>query len=122
MSMHGAGAGAAWRHLRTDRSVVNNRIDRRTVGRVFRFAGPHKALITGFLAVTVVSAAMVVVTPLLVQRIVDDGILKGDRGLVAWLAIAMAGVALVSALLSIVSGWLSSRIGEGVGFHLGTPA
>ena len=77
--MHGAGAAAAWRHLRSDRSVVNNRIDRRTVGRVFRFAGPHKALIAAFLVITVIDAAMVVVIPLLVQRIVDDGILKGDR-------------------------------------------
>jgi ATP-binding cassette subfamily B protein len=120
MSMHGPGAGAAWRHLRSDRSVVNNRIDRHTVARVFRFAGPHKALISGFLAVTVVGAGMVVVTPLLVQRIVDDGILKGDRALVAWLAVAMAGVALFSALLSVVSGWLSSRIGEGLIFDLRT--
>ena len=118
--MHGAGAAAAWRHLRSDRSVVNNRIDRRTVGRVFRFAGPHKALISGFLAVTVVDAAMVVVTPLLVQRIVDDGILKGDRGLVTWLALAMAGVAVFSALLSILGGWLSSRIGEGLIYDLRT--
>src|SRR4051794_41963530 len=64
---------------------------------------------------------MVVVTPLLVQRIIDEGILKGDRGLVAWLALAMAGVALFSALVSIVSGWLSSRIGEGLIFDLRTP-
>ncbi|HEX5088788.1 MAG TPA: ABC transporter ATP-binding protein [Nocardioides sp.] len=120
MSMHGPGAGVAWRHLRSDRSVVNNRIDRRTVARVFRFAGPHKALISAFLATTVVGAGMVVVTPLLVQRIVDDGILKGDRALVAWVAVAMAGVALFSALLSIVSGWLSSRIGEGLIFDLRT--
>jgi ATP-binding cassette subfamily B protein len=118
--MHGAGAAAAWRHLRTDRSVVNNRIDRRTVGRVFRFAGPHKRLIAGFLVLTVIDAAMVVVTPLLVQRIVDDGILKGDRGLVTWLALGMAGVAVFSALLSIVSGWLSSRIGEGLIYDLRT--
>jgi ATP-binding cassette subfamily B protein len=120
MSMHGPGAAAAWRHLRSDRSVVNNRIDRRTVARVFRFAGPHKALITAFLAVTVVGAGMVVVTPLLVQRIVDNGILEGDRALVAWLALAMAGVALFSALVSVVSGWLSSRIGEGLIFDLRT--
>src|SRR5262245_17689352 len=120
MSMHGAGSAAAWRHLRSDRSVVNNRIDRRTVGRVLRFAGPHKALIAVFLVITVVDAAMVVVTPLLVQRIVDDGILAGDRALVAWLALAMAGVALFSALLSVFSGWLSSRIGEGLIFDLRT--
>ena len=45
-----------------------------------------RRLIAGFLAITVIDAAMVVVIPLLVQRIVDDGILKGDRGLVTWLA------------------------------------
>ena len=118
--MHGAGAGVAWRHLRSDRSVVNNRIDRRTVGRVFRFAGPHKALIAGFLVITVIDAAMVVVVPLLVQRIVDDGILKGDRGLVTWLALAMAGVAVFSAVLAVLGGWLSSRIGEGLIYDLRT--
>jgi ATP-binding cassette subfamily B protein len=118
--MHGAGAAAAWRHLRSDRSVVNNRIDRRTVRRVFRFAGPHKALIAAFLVITVIDAAMVVVIPLLVQRIVDDGILKGDRALVTWLALAMAGVAVFSALLSILGGWLSSRIGEGLIYDLRT--
>jgi ATP-binding cassette, subfamily B, bacterial len=118
--VHGAGAAAAWRHLRSDRSVVNNRIDRRTVGRVLRFAGPHKKLISGFLVLTVIDAAMVVVIPLLVQRIVDDGILKGDRGLVTSLAFAMAGVAIFSALLSILGGWLSSRIGEGLIYDLRT--
>ena len=118
--MHGAGAGVAWRHLRSDRSVVNNRIDRRTVGRILRFAGPHKALIGVFLLVTVVDAAMVVVTPLLVQRIVDDGILQDDRALVVQLALAMAGVAVFSALLAILGGWLSSRIGEGLIYDLRT--
>ncbi len=118
--MHGGGAGVAWRHLRSDRTVVNNRLDRRTVGRIFRFAGPHKALIAAFLVVTVIDAAMVVVIPLLVQRIIDDGILQGDRGLVTWLALAMAGVAVFSALLSVLGGWLSSRIGEGLIYDLRT--
>jgi len=120
MSMHGPGPGAAFRHLRSDRSVVNNRLDRGTVRRVIGFARPHRRLIAAFLALTVVDAAMVVVIPLLVQRIVDDGILAGDRALVAWLALAMAGVALFSALLAVLSGWLSSRIGEGLIFDLRT--
>lgn len=120
--MHGVGAGPgpAWRHLRSDRSVVNNRIERRTLARVLRFARPHRLLIVAFLAVTVIDAAMVVVTPLLIQRIVDDGILAGDRGLVTTLALAMAGVALFGAGLSIISGWLSARIGEGLIYDLRT--
>jgi ATP-binding cassette subfamily B protein len=121
MSMSGgAGPGAAWRHLRSDRSVVNNRIDRRTVGRVVRFAGPHKRLISVFLVLTVIDASTVVVTPLLVKRIVDDGILKGDHSLVAWLALAMAGFAIFTAVLGVLGGWLSSRIGEGLIYDLRT--
>ncbi len=120
MSMHGPGPGAAFRHLRSDRSVVNNRLDRGTVRRVIGFARPHRGLISVFLGLTVVDAAMVVVIPLLVQRIVDDGILQGDNALVAWLALAMAGVALVSAVLAVLGGWLSSRIGEGLIFDLRT--
>ncbi len=116
--MHGT--GAAWRHLRSDRSVVNNRIDRGTVRRVLTFARPHRRLITGFLALTVVDSCLVVVTPLLIQRIVDDGILKGDTGLVTLLALGMAVVALVSALLTVGEGYYSSRIGEGLIFDLRT--
>jgi ATP-binding cassette subfamily B protein len=116
--MHGS--GAAWRHLRSDRSVVNNRIERGTVRRVLGFARPHRRLIAAFLTLTVIDAGLVVVNPLLVQRIIDDGILGNDRGLVTTLALAMAGVALVSALLTVGEGWFSSRIGEGLIFDLRT--
>jgi ATP-binding cassette subfamily B protein len=120
MSMHGAGPGPAFRHLRSDRSVVNNRLDRGTVRRVIGFARPHRRLISVFLALTVIDASTVVVMPLLVKRIVDDGILKGDNGLVVEIALAMAGVALFTAVLSVLGGWLSSRIGEGLIFDLRT--
>lgn len=112
------GAGMAWRHLRSDRSVVNNRLSRQTVRRVVGFARPHRRLISVFLVLTVIDASLVVVTPLLVQQIVDKGILAGDRELVTLLALAMAGFAVFNALLSVLAGWLSSRIGEGLIFDL----
>ena len=74
--------GQVWRHVRTDRSIVNNKLDRGTVRRVLSFARPHRRLIAVFLVLTVVDACLVVVTPLLVQRIVDDGILAKDTALV----------------------------------------
>ncbi len=113
-------AGAAWRHLRSDRSVVSNRIEGRTVRRVLGFARPHRRLIGTFLLLTVVDAGMVVVTPLLVRKIVDDGIAEGDTGLIAVLALAMAAAAVVGAVIAVISGWFSSRIGEGLIFDLRT--
>ena len=117
--MHGGG-GAAWRHLRSDRSVVHNRIERGTVRRVLGFARPHRRLIGVFLVLTVVDAGLVVVTPLLAKHIIDDGIVGGDRGLITLLALAMAATALVSAALAVGEGWLSSRIGEGLIYDLRT--
>ncbi len=116
--MHGA--GAAWRHLRSDRSVVNNRIERDTVRRVLGFARPHRRLIAIFLTLTVIDAGLVVVPPLLVKRVIDQGIPEHDRVLVTVLAVVMALVALASALLTVGEGWLSSRIGEGLIYDLRT--
>ncbi|HSE72209.1 MAG TPA: ABC transporter ATP-binding protein [Nocardioidaceae bacterium] len=116
----GSGLGPAWRNLRTDRSVVEKKLARETVRRVLGFARPHKKLIAVFLALVVVDAAMVVVSPLLIKRIVDDGILKGNTALVTWLALGVAAVALFNAVLTLGQGYLSSRIGEGLIYDLRT--
>ena len=83
MSM-GHGMGSAWRHMRTDRSIVGQKLPKDTVRRVFGFAKPHRGLIAVFLSLTVVDAALVVVTPLLVRQIVDNGILKHDTKVLAF--------------------------------------
>ena len=119
MSM-GSGMGPVWRHMRTDRSVVGQKVSRETVQRVIGFARPHRPSISIFLVLTIADAALVVVTPLLVKKIVDDGILKEDTRLVVLLAFAMAGVAVVDALFALGMGWLSSRIGEGLIYDLRT--
>jgi ATP-binding cassette, subfamily B, bacterial len=88
------------------------------VRRVVGFARPHRRTIAFFLLVTVVDAGLVVVNPLLVRRLIDDGISKGNSGLVTVLALLMVGVALLGAVLSIFGGYFSSRIGEGLIFDL----
>ncbi len=111
---------AAMRAMRTDPSVLDQKLTRRTLRRVVSFARPHRGLIAGFLAFVVVDAALVVVTPLLVKYLLDDGILKGDGQVVTMVALAMAGVAILDALLGIGSGYLSSRIGENLILDLRT--
>ena len=120
MSMGPGSGGPPWRHLRSDRSVVENKIERQTVRRVLGFARPHRRLIEGFLAVTVVDAALVVAPPLLLKLIIDDGVRTGDVSLVVWLAALVALVAVLDAAFGLVTGWLSSRIGEGLIYDLRT--
>src|SRR4051794_31638245 len=110
--------GGRW--LRTDRSAVNARLTRQTLGRIGRFAVPHRGVIATFLLVTVLDAAIVVANPLLIKRLVDDGIGNDDGRLVTLLALAMVGVSLVDASFGVLMGWLSSRIGEGLIYDLRT--
>ena len=120
MAHPGMGIGPAFRSLRTDRSAAQQRLASGTLRRVAGYASPHRSPIALFLVFTVVDAGLVVVSPLLVQRIVDDGILAGDAQLVTVLALAMAAVAIFDALLSVLTGYLSSRIGEGLIYDLRT--
>src|SRR3982751_80728 len=92
---------AAMRAMRTDPSVVDQKLTRRTLRRVLGFAGPHKRLISGFVFFVVLDAALVVVTPLLVKYLLDDGIVAGNGSVITWVAVAMVGVALVDALLGV---------------------
>ena len=117
--MH-TGMGPAWRNLRTDRSVARQKLARETVQRVIGFAKPHRKLIGFFVALVVVDASLVVVTPLLIKRIVDDGVLQGDSDLVTVLALGIAGVAILNAGLALVQGYFSARIGEGLIYDLRT--
>ena len=119
MSMS-SGMGPVWRHMRTDRSIGDQKLARDTVRRVVGFARPHRRPIGFFLVLTVIDAALVVVTPLIVKHIVDDGILKQNTALVVTFALIAAAVAVVDAALALGMGWLSSRIGEGLIYDLRT--
>ena len=112
--------GMLMRTMRRDPSVVDNKLTRDTVRRVAGFAVPHKRLIGMFLVFVVLDAGLVVVNPLLVKHILDDGILGKDAGLVLWLALAMGVVSILDAILGVGSGYMSSRIGESLIFDLRT--
>ncbi|KQT94596.1 ABC transporter [Marmoricola sp. Leaf446] len=118
--MSGMSPWAMLGSARRDRSVVDHRLSRDTVRRVLGFALPHRALIAGFLTFVVLDAALVVVNPLLVKHLLDDGVLAQDVSVVVWLAVAMGVTSILSAGLGVGSGFLSSRIGESLIFDLRT--
>ena len=70
---------------------------------------------------TVLSAVIGVATPLLAGDVVNeitspDGTVHG----VVWLAVFIAGLAVVDTVLGLISRWFSSRIGEGLIFDMRT--
>lgn len=110
----------AMRSYRRDESVAQRRLAPGTVRRVAGFAEPYRGLLAGFLALVVVDALLVVVTPLLLRRVIDDGVMQGDRGLVVGLASLVAVVAVGEAVVMLGQRWFSARIGEGLILDLRT--
>src|SRR3954463_6165726 len=118
--MSGMSPWAMLGSARRDRSVVEQKVSRDTVRRIVGFALPHRSLIASFLFFVVIDAALVVVNPLLIKHLLDDGIIGKDTSLVLWLALAMAVTSILDAGLGVATGYLSSRIGEGLIFDLRT--
>ena len=93
--------------------------DRKLLGRIWRFAGRHHRRLGAFVAVSVVSALLGLATPLLAGRVVDE-IGRGALGVVVALAAVIAAIAVAEAGISLVTRWLSSTIGEGLILDLRT--
>ena len=105
---------------RRDPSVKDRPLAPGTRRRVFGYARPYRGLITTFLILVVFDAFLVVLSPLLLKEIVDQGVSRGDRGLVVKLALLVALVAIVDIGVGLVQRWYSARIGEGLIYDLRT--
>jgi ATP-binding cassette subfamily B protein len=110
----------AIRSFRRDRTVNERTLAPGTVRRVLGYAGRYRAAIVGLIAVLVVDAGFTVAQPLLFRRIVDDGVVVGDSGVVTVTALVIAALAVADAAVSLLSRWFSARIGEGLIFDLRT--
>ncbi|MEX5295434.1 ABC transporter ATP-binding protein [Kocuria sp. CPCC 205268] len=108
-----------WRTVQ-GQEVKDRKIDRATLRRIVAFARPHRSRLTVFLVVSVLTALLGVVTPILAGDVVR-AINAGDAvSVVVWLAVAIAAVAILDAGLNVLNRWLSSLIGEGLILDLRT--
>ncbi|MGH3355165.1 MAG: ABC transporter ATP-binding protein [Nocardioidaceae bacterium] len=112
--------GAQWRVLRSfgDEDLKSKRLAPGTLRRVAGFARPYTGVILWFLLLVIVDALLVIATPLLFKKIIDDGVLKDNASLVTWLALLVALIAFAEAGLTLAQRYFSSRIGEGLIYDL----
>ena len=112
------GAHNTMRSFRRDESVIEHKLAPGTIRRILGYATRYRRLIIGFLLLLVVDSLLVVAQPLLFKRIVDDGITPGNAAVVTGTAILVALLAVVDAVVGLISRWQSSQIGEGLIFDL----
>jgi len=116
MSMHSQ--WMMFRALTQDQSVKNQKLKPGTVKRIIAFAIPYKKELAIFLFTVVIDALLAVAPPLLLKRLIDEGVLKNNGSLVTELALLVAVLAIADAGFNLVGRWYSSKIGEGLIFDL----
>lgn len=110
----------AYRALTRDRSVADRKVSRALVRRILGYAAKYRRIIVLYLITLVLVSLLSVAQPLLIPRLVDEGISQQDAQVVTVTALTMAALALLDAALGLVSRWYSSRIGEGLIYDLRT--
>lgn len=108
----------SFRSLTSDQSVKDQRLKPGTATRIARYAAPYRASLIFFLATVVIDALLVVTSPLLLKRLIDQGVIPSDSKVVTQMALLVGLVALADAAFSLVGRWFSSRIGEGLIYDL----
>ena len=115
--------GNGWQVMasfRRDGSVTQQRLKPGTVRRIAGYARPYLRELVIFIGLNALAAVIVVANPLLLKAIIDRGIVPHRHDLVVWLAVAVAGLALVEAVLGLAQRWYSARVGEGLIYDLRT--
>jgi len=116
MSQH-----AMWmtfRSITADPSVREQKLKPGTVKRILGYAKPYRSYLIFFLATVVIDAFLIVSTPLLLRKLIDDGVVPKNAELVTTLALIVGGLALVDAIMNVIGRWFSARIGEGLIYDL----
>ena len=107
-----------FRSITADPSVKDQKLKPGTIGRIANFAKPYKWPLVFFLITVVIDAFLIVATPLILRKLIDQGVIPHNGPLVTKLAIIVGVLAVADSLMSIVGRWFSSRIGEGLIFDL----
>ena len=93
-------------------------IDRNTVKRVWAFSIPYRKMVIGFLVLVILGTTVGIVPTFAFRDIIDTAIVNRDTSRLDILGLIVVAAAFVSAGLSMLERYLSSRIGEGIIFDL----
>ena len=106
------------RSMTADQSVKSVKLKSGTLKRIATYATAYKIYIGFFLLTVIVDAILIVTTPLLLRKLIDEGVIPGNGGLITKLALIVGLLAVVDALFNIAGRWFSARVGEGLIYDL----
>ena len=112
--IEGPGLGLWYR----EDEVTRQQVRPGTARRVWPYLRPYRGPMVLLVFITAVDSAIVVVSPLILRLIIDDGILRHQERVVVTLALVLAGLALVAAGAGYVRSWYSDWVGASLVLEL----
>jgi ATP-binding cassette subfamily B protein len=106
-----------WFRYRED-DVTRQQVRPGTARRVWPYLWRYRRPMVLLVLITALESAIVVVIPLILRLIIDDGILRHRESVVVRLALIVAGLALVAAAAEYVTSWYSEWIGQSLVLEL----
>jgi ABC-type multidrug transport system fused ATPase/permease subunit len=106
-----------WLRYRED-EVTRQQVRPGTVRRVWPYLRRYRGPMVLLVFITAVGSASVVVSPLILRLIIDDGILRHRESVVVTLALVVAALGLMGAGAEYVKSWYSAWIGESLVLEL----
>ena len=107
-----------WSYVRHDEERDRPQVDRQLLRRVLSYAGAYKPHIAVVLVTILIISSLTAVQPLMIGSLIDDAIPDGDLTHVAWLGVALVGIALVNGAVGVAQRRASASMGEGIIFDL----
>jgi ATP-binding cassette subfamily B protein len=96
------------------------RVTWRLLRRVATYARPYRWLIAAMLALTLASAGLGLITPLILRDLIDRTLPNKDLHRLLFLFFALLAVPFLNGTLSVIQRQVNARVGEGVVFNLRT--
>jgi ATP-binding cassette, subfamily B, bacterial len=115
-----AGMMGSMRSMMQDASVVKQTVRPGTTKRMLRFATPYAGLLALYLFVVILDAGIGIINPLLYREIINNGILKGNSGLIIRVAVLVGILGLFDSALGLAQSYLSATVGTRVVLALRT--
>jgi ATP-binding cassette, subfamily B, bacterial len=117
-AMGGQGRHQILRGATADRSVLQQKLKSGTFPRIINYAALFKWQLLIYLFTVILDSLLVVATPLLLKNLIDNGVEKGNGGLVTKMAFLVILLALLDGGINLFNRSLAAQIGEGLIFQL----
>ncbi len=105
---------AVWEQRRSLGYMEQGKPTKETARRLLRTLGPHRRLIAGALALTVLGVLLGLVPPLLMRQIIDSAIRQRNYASLWWLAAGLLAFPAVGAVVSVGQSYLNAVVAQAV--------